>query len=108
MQMSPTMKRVAALAAVTIRAAAGPVGSAGAAVAPVPFAGLPFHSIPATGFGTWGTGAWDAWPGGSVGPLGQAGAVIGPVIITTAPATFINTNNQVTTGGAVIGSQIAG
>jgi hypothetical protein len=30
------------------------------------------------------------------------------VIITTAPSVFINTNNQVTAGGAIAGPQIAG
>jgi hypothetical protein len=39
--------------------------------------------------------------------LGEVGGVIGPIIITTAPTMFVNTNNQVTMGGAVIGAQVA-
>jgi hypothetical protein len=34
-------------------------------------------------------------------------AVVGPVIITTAPSSFINTNNQVSAGGNVSGGQVA-
>jgi hypothetical protein len=46
---------------------------------------------------------------GTEGPLvGQIAAIIGPSIITTAPATFINTSNQVTAGGAWSGGQSSG
>jgi hypothetical protein len=42
------------------------------------------------------------------GPLdGQAAAVVGPAILTTAPATFINTNNQVSAGDVWSGGQLA-
>jgi hypothetical protein len=33
------------------------------------------------------------------------GSVVGPVIITTAPSSFINTNNQVSAGGNWSGGQ---
>jgi hypothetical protein len=101
--MSPTVKRVAALAAVAaMGTAAAPVGSASAAIPPLPFTGLPFqHGF--TGFPAFTPGGF-----GAVGAVEGAGAVVGPVIITTAPSVFINTNNQVTMGGAVNGAQIAG
>ena len=41
-------------------------------------------------------------------PLGvPAATVVGPTIITTAPSSFINTNNQVSAGGNASGQQIA-
>jgi hypothetical protein len=102
--MSPTVKRIAALAAVTaMGTAAAPVGSASAAIPPVPFPGAGFPGLPLTGFPAVIPDGF-----GSVGPVGEAGAVVGPVIITTAPSVFINTNNQVTAGGALIGAQVAG
>jgi hypothetical protein len=54
-----------------------------------------------------------AWDGPTVtlpatGPLaGQLATVIGPAVITTAPATFINTNNQVSAGDIWSGGQLA-
>jgi hypothetical protein len=41
------------------------------------------------------------------GGLGQTASVIGPTIITTAPSTFINTNNQVSAGSNLSGGQAA-
>jgi curli biogenesis system outer membrane secretion channel CsgG len=38
---------------------------------------------------------------------GQGTTVIGPTFTTTAPATFINTNNQVSPGGNTSGNQVA-
>jgi hypothetical protein len=37
--------------------------------------------------------------------LGQGVAVIGPTVLTTAPSTFINTNNQISTDGNWSGGQ---
>jgi hypothetical protein len=102
--MSSIAKRAGALAAVATMAIAGSsVGSAQAALVPAPIPALPLlgHAFPAVPF-------VGAGPFGSVGPWGQSGAVIGPVIITTAPSVFVNTNNQVTAGGAIAGPQIAG
>jgi hypothetical protein len=43
------------------------------------------------------------------GPVaGQAATVIGPTFITTGPATFINTNTQVSSGGTSVGDLSAG
>jgi hypothetical protein len=99
--MRTRAKRLAALAAVTAMGlAAAPVGSASADVPHPGFAGLPFPPAVIPSFIPGGFG--------SVGPWGQSGAVIGPVIITTAPSVFINTNNQVTAGGAIAGGQFAG
>jgi hypothetical protein len=81
----------------------------------LPGAGLPGAGLPAAGFGLptaglgLGTGDLPAFtPPSFVGPsVGQVAAVIGPTIITTAPSTFINTNNQVSAGGAALGAQAA-
>jgi hypothetical protein len=35
-------------------------------------------------------------------------AVVGPVVTTTAPSSFINTNNQGAVGGNVTGVQVSG
>jgi hypothetical protein len=49
-------------------------------------------------------------------PVSAAGAataapatasIVGPTFITSAPATFINTNNQVTSGDSTLGDQVA-
>jgi hypothetical protein len=116
--MSPTGTRLAALAAVAAMGIAAPVAGASAFSAPafaglpssglpssgVPFSGLPF-SVPA--FPATGLGDFKPAPLSFVGPsVGQVAAVIGPTIITTAPATFINTNTQVTAGSAVAGPQV--
>ncbi|WP_028057847.1 hypothetical protein [Candidatus Solirubrobacter pratensis] len=94
--MNPIRRRRAALAAALgTLAIAAPLAGAGAARA---------DGIAAAG--------WGGTPGllvGTGGPLvGQTAAVIGPSIITTAPATFINTSNQVTAGGAWSGGQASG
>jgi hypothetical protein len=67
--------------------------------------GLPAGGLglPAAGLGLPSAGL--AFTGPTVG---QVAAVIGPTIITTAPSTFINTNNQVSAGGALNGGQAAG
>ena len=84
------------IAAVVLSAAAiaMPASSASAA-----------STAPAPGFPVAG---WDGLAGAGWGfpILGQAAIVVGPAIITTAPSSFINTNNQVTAGGAVSGGQV--
>jgi hypothetical protein len=131
--MHSTLKRVAVLAALGAVGLAAPVSGASAAVTPItpaglglpaglpatgfglPGAGLPGAGLPAAGFGLptaglgLGTGDLPAFtPPSFVGPsVGQVAAVIGPTIITTAPSTFINTNNQVSAGGAALGAQAA-
>jgi hypothetical protein len=97
--MKPTRTHlVGAAVALSTIAIAAPVSTAGAATAsPAPVA------ILATG--------WDGSPAVTLpttGPVaGQAAAVIGPAIITTAPTTFINTNNQVSAGSTWSGGQLA-
>ncbi|MCW3013627.1 MAG: hypothetical protein JWO02_719 [Solirubrobacterales bacterium] len=122
--MHSTVRRFVALAAVgATMGIAGPVANASAASMPVApkfaFPGLPGAGLPGAGLPGLGLGAFDpaafggAGVGGAgfdfVGPsVGGLAAVIGPTIITTAPGvTFINTNNQVTAGGAVAGGQVA-
>ena len=84
----------AALSAIAI---AAPVSSAGAATAPPAVATV--------------VGGWDglqavALP--AIDPVaGQAATVTGPAIITTAPTSFVNTNNQVSAGGNWSGGQSA-
>ncbi|MCW3013629.1 MAG: hypothetical protein JWO02_721 [Solirubrobacterales bacterium] len=125
--MHSTVRRFAALAAVVATMGiAGPVANASAAGTPVApkFAlpGLPGAGLPGLGLGAGLPGAGlpgaglpgaglpgAGLPGASfVGPsVGRLAAVIGPTIITTAPGvTFINTNNQVTAGGAAVGPQV--
>lgn len=44
----------------------------------------------------------------SRGPVpGQAAEVIGPLVVTTAPSTFVDTNTQVSAGGASAGVQLS-
>jgi hypothetical protein len=88
-------RRTAVAAALGALAVAAPLAGASAAHA---------DAIAAAGWG--GTPAALI---GTEGPLvEQTAAVIGPAIITTAPATFINTNNQVTAGSAASGGQSSG
>jgi hypothetical protein len=122
MQMTLFGKRRVAIAAGLITAAiAVPAGSAHAATfptfKPTAFSPTAFNpsgwGFPAAG---WGSGlnaaGWAGTPSASlsfIGPsIGQVAAVIGPTIITTAPSTFINTNNQVSAGSAVSGGQVSG
>jgi hypothetical protein len=113
MQMNLTRKRrVAVAAALAAAAIAVPAGSADAAPLPTLGPGVaPGLAFPAGWNGMVATG-WAGTPAaglGFVGPLvGQVAAVIGPTIITTAPSTFINTNNQVSAGGVANGGQAAG
>jgi hypothetical protein len=101
---------VTVAAALSAIAVVAPVSSASAATAATP--NLAAFQLPAAG--------WGGLPGatggivpvysiGFVGPsVGQVAAVIGPTIITTAPSTFINTNNQVSAGGVASGGQGVG
>jgi len=117
-------RRAAILSALTCAAIAVPAGSAHAATFPA-LAGFTTPSLAGTawnlpalpaGFGLGGSGiaatGWAGTPAAALnftGPsIGQIAAVIGPTIITTAPSTFINTNNQVTAGSAVSGGQVSG
>jgi hypothetical protein len=104
--MSPNRTRLvtAAAAALSMAAFAVPVSSASAATttAAAPSLAGP-GGIVATGWG--GTPVAGL---AFVAPVvGQVAAVIGPTIITTAPSTFINTNNQVSAGGVWNGGQVA-
>jgi hypothetical protein len=104
--MHSSVKRLAVLGVLgTTLGIAAPVASASAApVAPTKLAAFP--GFPGAGFpGFVGGGL----PFGGAGLNGQAvwGSVVGPVIITTAPSSFINTNNQVSAGGNVAGGQFA-
>ncbi|MEA2305341.1 MAG: hypothetical protein QOH43_2621 [Solirubrobacteraceae bacterium] len=95
--MKPTRTRVVGVAAaLSAIALAAPMSTAGAATGAPRFAG------PVVA-GGWG--GFIALP--STEPIvGQEAAVIGPAIITTAPTTFINTNNQVTAGDTWSGGQV--
>jgi hypothetical protein len=84
----PRKRRAAIAAALTTPMIAVPAGSAHAAAVP---------TVPP-----------DIATGWADTLAGQAVAVIGPTIITTAPTTFINTNNQVTAGSTASGGQLAG
>jgi hypothetical protein len=97
--MHSTVKRLAVLGALgATLGIVAPVASADAASAPVAPTKLAAFGFPAFVPGGWGPGL-----------SGQAvwGSVVGPVIITTAPSSFINTNNQVSAGGNVSGGQVA-
>jgi hypothetical protein len=105
MQMHSTVKRLAVLGALgATLGIVAPVASASAAVTPVPakLAGFGFPGFVPAAL-PWGGAGW-----GGAGLNGQAvwGSVVGPVIITTAPSSFINTNNQVSAGGNVSGGQV--
>ena len=95
--MKPTRTRlVGVAAALSTIAIAAPISTAGAATDAPRFAGP-------VAAGGWG--GFVAIP--FTEPIaGQAAAVIGPAIITTAPTTFINTNNQVTAGDTWSGGQV--
>jgi hypothetical protein len=99
--MHSTVQRLAVLGALgTTLGIVAPVASASAASTPVAPARLAF---PFPGF------IPGAFPLGGGALNGQAvwGSVVGPVIITTAPSSFINTNNQVSAGANVSGGQVA-
>jgi hypothetical protein len=104
---STRMRLVGAAAALSAVAIAVPVSPASAATA-APALG-PF---PTAGAG-WGGAGWGGAGWGADGafpfvprPFPGAAVVVGPVIITTAPSSFINTNNQVTAGDALSGGQV--
>jgi hypothetical protein len=104
--MHLSVKRLAVLGALSMMfGIAAPVASAGAAGTSAGQARV--AAFPAPGFGFPGF-AGGGLPLGGAGLSGQAvwGSVVGPVIITTAPSSFINTNNQVSAGGNVSGGQV--
>jgi hypothetical protein len=102
--MNLTRKRlVGVAAALSTAAVAAPLLTANAATA------APVAPIPSLAAG-WGASIGLPLTGGAVvwqPPAVLAPAVIGPTIITTAPSSFINTNNQVSAGGNVSGGQFA-
>jgi hypothetical protein len=105
--MKSTVKRFAAVAAVGTMAILAPVASAHAAVTPLtPAAAFtaPWSSWGGAGLGLAGLPAWTPAP---VPYLTGGAVVVGPVIITTAPSSFINTNNQVSAGGNLAGGQVS-
>jgi hypothetical protein len=103
--MKPTRSRLVGIAAaLSTIAIAAPLSTASAATAAPAFA-----PVPGVGAGWEG---WGAGWGGSVtglpfaqGAFALGATVVGPVIITTAPSTFINTNNQVSAGSNFSGGQ---
>jgi hypothetical protein len=102
------LKRLAAVAAVGATAILVPAAGASAAVTPaLPALPLAAPHFPLAGFPVAGFPALTPRPFPFVAP-GGGQVVIGPTIITTAPSSFINTNNQVSVGGAVAGGQVAG
>jgi hypothetical protein len=59
----------------------------------------------------WGGFPFSGWAGfagmtsPTIGPVVGSVAVIGPTVITTAPSTFVNVNNQDSAGGNWAGAQ---
>jgi hypothetical protein len=87
--MSPTVKRLAVLVALsTTLGVVAPVAGASAAGTPL---------------------APDSLPGdaGVSGQVIVGPALVGPVVITKAPSSFVNTNNQDSLGGNGAGMQVA-
>jgi hypothetical protein len=132
--MQFTRKRLAAVAALGTIGILAPAAGASAAVTPaapakqfaLPGAGFPAAGfVPPAGLGGLGFPAGGFVPGAGLGGgvafglgvgtaglpfaggLGQTASVIGPTIITTAPSSFINTNNQVSAGSNLSGGQAA-
>jgi hypothetical protein len=104
--MHSSVKRLAVLGALSmILGIAAPVASAGAAGTSAGQASVAAFPVAGAGFPGFAGGGL---PFGGAGLSGQAvwGSVVGPVIITTAPSSFINTNNQVSAGGNVSGGQV--
>jgi hypothetical protein len=102
MSSRSTLKRLALLGAVaTTLGIAAPVASAsaaGAPAAPAKLAAFPFDGFAPGAFGFEGP----VFNGQALG-----GAVSGAVIITTAPTSFINTNNQISPVGNFTAGQVA-
>jgi hypothetical protein len=90
--MKPARRRVAALAA-TLSTLAIAVPTAGAATADDGSAFI--------------VAGWESGPAAAVAgsTTGQLTAVLGPLIITAAPSTIVNVNNQVAAGPATAGVQ---
>jgi hypothetical protein len=110
MEMSSTLKRLAALAALGTIGTVAPVAGASAASTPVAPAGLafPLSQFPLSGFKLPAANLPAFSPAGLslVGPsVGQLAAVIGPTVFTTAPSKFINTNIQTSAGSSLTGGQ---
>jgi hypothetical protein len=123
--MQSTLKRLAAVAAMGTIGILTPAAGASAAVTPAAPAkqfalpgvgfpagfglGFPAGFVPGTGLG--GSVAFGLGVGTAglpfTGGFGQTASVIGPTIITTAPSSFINTNNQVSAGSNLSGGQAA-
>jgi hypothetical protein len=105
--MKSNVRRLAALATVGVVAIVAPAASASAATTPVTPAafGLPFSGWGGAGLGLGDLGGFTPAPI-PFAPIGGA-VVVGPIIITTAPSSFINTNNQVSAGSNVAGGQVA-
>ena len=103
MKLNPK-RVVTAAAALCTLAIAVPLSTASAATAATDPYGAGWDPYAATG--------WEGLPAVTfpfdAPAFGQAAVVVGPVIITTAPSSFINTNNQVSAGGNVAGGQVAG
>jgi hypothetical protein len=97
--MKPTRARLAGIAAaLTTVAIAAPMSSASAAAVP--------PAVDPLGIAGdwWGGTAGVPWT--AIEPVGGF-AVVGPVIITTAPSSFNNTNNQVAAGDNWSGGQVS-
>jgi hypothetical protein len=97
--MSSTLHRLVIAVVVAATLATVAPGSSAKAATPPPASAKFVLPLPAAGVPALGSL-------GVVAPgLGQVAAVIGPTIITTAPTTYINSNTQVSAGGAVNGGQ---
>ena len=98
--MKSTRKRLIGVAAgLSVVAIGAPVSTA-SAVAPVPIVDPGAGGFPFSGWG----GFLGITPP-VIGPVEGSVAVIGPTVITTAPSTFVNVNNQDSAGGNWAGAQ---
>jgi hypothetical protein len=100
--MKSTRKRLVGVAAALSAVAAGAPVSTASAVPPVPIVDAGSGGFPFSGWG----GFLGITPP-VIGPVDGAIAVVGPTVITTAPSSFVNVNNQDSAGGNWAGAQWA-
>jgi hypothetical protein len=98
--MKSSRKRLVGVAAALSTVAIGTPVSTASAVAPVPIFDAGSGGFPFSG--------WGDFPGITppvITPVEGSIAVVGPLVITTAPSSFINVNNQDSAGGNWAGAQ---